>query len=281
MKKNKTGDAGILSWHASDEHRAPKSSTKPSPKPSIEHKGQRPLLSQTSLVESIFRCDLRPSPTQKTVLDSLFSGPLLLKTLLINAGNKPRTPLDASMFLMRHHGELEPYLYSGNRSESVDLLKNLVVQWASHIPARVELQFPGDCSVSASSQIFLPIPRFGLVNVQNPSRLIDARRGARYEPTFAVVHSSLGYLVEIVFIRSAAGHAHARETEKETSKAEPRIQPASGRLGFSNFLEVFDNRVNQGLMDELRISRRFAKPDFAALEGRAVMGGLPSLGKRR
>jgi hypothetical protein len=280
MKKKETADGGILSWRAPSAGHAMKRPAKLDRTSSIAHEDKRPADLQRLTVESVFRCDLRPSPAQKVVLDSLFSGPLLLKTLLQNAAQKPRTSLDASLFLLHHHGELEPYLYSGNRAESVDLLKNLVVQWGSRIPERIELQFSGDCSVSASNQVFLPIPRLGMVAVQNISRLIDARSGARYRPTFAVVHSSLGYLVEIVFVRSAAAVPHAHDTAK-APKVVPGTQSVSARFGFSSFLTLFDNRVNQGLMEELRISRRFAKPDFGALEGREVTGGLPSLGKRR
>jgi hypothetical protein len=277
-------NVGILSWRASDEPHATKSLTKPFRKPSTEQESRQPVETQAPLVESIFRCDLRPSPAQKTVLDSLFSGPVLLKALLSKAAQRPQTSQETSMFLLEHHEELQPYLFAGNRSESVDLLKKLIIQWAARVPSLIELQFSGDCSVSASNQVFLPIPRLGTVAIQNESRMIDARHRSHYKPAFALVHSTLGYLIEIVFVRRDSRPpptASVFEPQKLAQKAAPRAQLASERVGFDNFLMLFDNAVNQSLMNELRISRRFATPDFAALEGKEVPGGLPSLGKRR
>jgi hypothetical protein len=249
-----------------------------------------------SSVESIFRCDLKPSPAQKASLDSLFSGPLLLKALLLKAAQKPKTPQEASMFLLQHRKELQPYLDSGYRGESVDLLKKLIIQWASHIPSLIELQFSGDCSLSDTNQVFLPIPRLGTVAVHNEIRLIEARHRAqsRYKPAFALVHSTLGYLIEIVFLcrdsrppsqlpareSEKAVQVPSRDAEKPTPKKASRTEPASGRLDVGKFVTLF-GALDQRRADETRIARQFVRPDFGALEGRAVQGGLPSLGKRR
>jgi len=277
-------NAGILSWRASDEPHATKSPTKPFRKSSTERESRQPPETPAPLVESIFRCDLKPSPAQKAVLDSLFSGPLLLKALLLQAAQKPQTPHEASMFLLQHHKKLQPYLYSGHRSDSVDLLRMLVIRWASCIPSLIELKFSGDCSVSPSNQVFLPIPRLGTVAVQNEIGLIEARHRSHYNPAFALVHSTHGYLVEIVFLRRdrrPPATPIARGPQKPAPRAAPRTQPASGRIEFDQFLTLFDDAVNQRLMNEVRIARQFVMPDFTALEGKEVLGGLPSLGKRR
>ncbi|MDN7671031.1 hypothetical protein QMA69_13020 [Burkholderia pseudomallei] len=275
-------NVGILSWRASDKP-SPAKSLNPLRKPSTEQQRRQTVETQTLLVNSIFRCDLRPSPAQKAILDSLFSGPLLLRTLLLKAAHKPQTPHEASMFLLENHKELQPYLIAGNRSESVDLLKNLILQWASRIPTLIELQFTGDCSVTPSNQVFLPIPQLGAVPVQNESRLIEARYRSHYKPTFALVHSTLGYLIEIVFVRreilplAAPG---VREPEKPTTKKASRTEPASARLDVGRFVTLF-GALDRARANETRVARNFVKPDFGALEGRAVQGGLPSLGKRR
>jgi hypothetical protein len=249
-----------------------------------------------SPVESIFRCDLKPSPAQKAALDALFSGPLLLKALLLKAAQKPKTPQEASMFLLQHRKELQPYLNSGYRDESIDLLKKLIIQWASSIPSLIELQFSGDCSLSDANQVFLPIPRLGTVAVHNEIRLIEARHRAqsRYKPTFALVHSTLGYLIEIVFLcRDSRPHSqlraretekpvqlHSREAEQSPRKKASRTEPASGRLDVRRFVTLF-GALDQRRANEARIAQEFVRRDFGALEGRAVQGGLPSLGKRR
>ncbi|AFT85064.1 hypothetical protein BUPH_08135 [Paraburkholderia phenoliruptrix BR3459a] len=291
MKKKRNDpkrNDGIVSWHASSGPQVTKSPTKPLRTPLVERGGSPKPETQPTMVESIFRCDLRPTAGQRATLDSLFSGPQFLKKLLLSAEEKPRTPHDASMFLLRHHRELQPYLFAGNRSESIDLLKGLIVQWGSRVPKLIELQFSGDCSISASNEIFFPIPRLGKLPIQNPGRLADARQGSRYNPAFALVHSSLGYLVEIVFTRpSSIGRAldvpKARE-QKSSKSAPAKVAPARAiddRLSFDKFVLLFDDAVNQRLLSEIRIAQRYATPDFNALEGRQVLGGLPSLGKRR
>lgn len=249
-----------------------------------------------SPVESIFRGDLKPSPPQKAALDSLFSGPLLLRALLTKADLKPKTPQEASMFLLEHRKELLPYLDSGYRDDSVDLLKKLILQWASRIPPLIELQFSSDCSLSDTNQVFLPIPRLGTVAVHNEIRLSEARHRAqsRYKPAFALVHSALGYLIEIVFLsrdsRSASQsparesekpvQLRSREAEKLAGKTGSPAEPASGRLDVGRFVTLF-GALDERRANETRIAQQFVRPDFDALEGRAVQGGLPSLGKRR
>ncbi|WJN75569.1 hypothetical protein [Burkholderia anthina] len=250
---------------------------------------------QPSPVESIFRCDLKPSPAQKAALDSLFSGPLLLKALLLKTDQKPKTPKEASMFLLEHREKLQPYLDSRYRDESVDLLKKLVIQWASSVPSLIELQFSGDCSLSDTNQIFLPIPRLGTVPVYNEIRLIEARLRARsrYKPAFTLVRSTLGYLIEIVFLCSdnrSLGQLLTREPEergrqRSHDKASPRkeqsrTEPPSGRLEVGRFVTLF-GALDQRRANETRIAQKFVRSDFSTVEGRAVQGGLPSLGKRR
>ncbi|MEX3950650.1 hypothetical protein AB4Y40_23175 [Paraburkholderia sp. EG287B] len=247
------------------------------------------------IVDTIFRGDLKPTSAQKAVLDSLFSGPLTLKALLKNSAHKPHTPHEASLFLLQHRKELEPYLFTRNRSDSVDLLKRLISQWASRIPTVIELQFSSDCFLSPSNQISLPIPRLSAVAVHNETRLIEARHRAQscYKPAFALVHSTLGYLIEIVFQSRGSRPPDypalevektrlpvPREVEKPPRKKANRAEPASERLDVENFVALF-GALDQRRANETRIAQEFVKPDFGALEGKAMQGGLPSLGKRR
>jgi len=225
----------------------------------------------------------------------LFSGPRLLKTLLLKADQKPKTPKEASMFLLEHRKELQPYLDSGYRDESVDLLKKLILQWASSVPSLIELQFAGDCSLSDTNKISLPIPRLGAVAVHNETRLIEARLRAQsqYKPAFALVHSTLGYLIEIVFLcresrtldqlqtpepkKHGQVHSHDKASPR---KEQSRAEPPNGRLEVRRFVTLF-GALDQRRADETRIAQKFVRSDFGNVQGRAVQGGLPSLGKRR
>lgn len=280
MKKN----TGILSWRACNGSNATKVPTKPFGIPATEHEGEKLQPTRSAPLESILRCELSPSPTQKAILDSLFAGPLLLKELLLKSDRRPRGPQDASLFLLQHYRELQPYLSVNGRSKSVELLKQLILQWATRIPKLIELQFSGDCSISALDQVFLPIPRLGTVTVRNEIELSEKRQGMRYRPTFALIHSTHGYLVEIVFIPRCNRTPFARPARKagKPCPGGPQRRPrATDRIPFDQFVLLFDDHLNQRLMNDIRIARNFVSPDFDALEGKEVLGGLPSLGKRR
>lgn len=293
MKKKRNDpkrDDGIVSWHAPSGRHLARNPTKPFRAGVAEHGGREALDTQTTTIDSVFRCDLRPSAVQRTILESLFSGPVFLKSLVLNAERKPQTPHDASMFLLRHHRELQPYLSTGDRNESVDMLKNLIVQWSASVSRLIEIEFPGDCSISASNEIFFPVHGLGTIAVQNPGRLADARQGSRYKQSFAIVRSSLGYLVEIVFVRRHSiectlverppvAQSKPRDAVRVTPKPKdtPRAKSVEERLMYGDFCKLFSQRR----MMADHVARSFTKPDFNALEGRQLMGGLPSLGKRR
>ncbi|WP_257829842.1 hypothetical protein [Burkholderia glumae] len=250
------------------------------------------LNSPDRLVESVFRCDLKLNFSQKAVLDALFSGPLLLKALLKQVDPKPRTSHEASTFLLRHRRELEPYLATRDRSDSVDLLSQLVIQWGSRSPTVIEIQFSDDCTISASNEIYVPIPRLGGLAVFNESRLIEARYRSRYKPSFTLVHSSLGYMIEIVFLRReetrevvpcASEQLDWRPEGGSTSasaKKRDLLETKAQRIDVARFVALF-GALDRARAAEASVGRNFVRPNFGALEGRSVQGGLPSLGKRR
>lgn len=301
-------NAGILSWHASDQPKvrampsqpalpaarvlAVKTPAKLARESVTASKDVSLLNSPDRIVESVFRCDLKPNSSQKAVLDALFSGPLLLKALLKQVDPKPRTSHDASMFLLRHRRELEPYLATRDRSDSVDLLTQLVIQWGSRSPTAIEIQFCEDCTISGANEIYVPIPRLGGLAVFNESRLAEARYRSRYKPSFALVHSSLGYLIEIVFLRreqtrEVAPYVSGRldlPTEggsaPSIAKKSGRSETKTGRIQVARFVALF-GALDRARAAEARVGKNFVRPDFGTLEGRAVQGGLPSLGKRR
>ncbi|MDQ7979867.1 hypothetical protein QYH69_21745 [Paraburkholderia sp. SARCC-3016] len=302
-------NAGILSWRASDQKKVTATPSEPA-RPATRVLAVKPssklaLQSMTAskevcllhgssdrLVESVFRCDLKPSASQKAVLDALFSGPLLLKALLKQVDPKPQSSHEASMFLLRHRRELEPYLATRDRSDSVDLLTQLVIQWGSRSPTVIEIQFSDDCTISGSNEIYVPIPRLGALAVFNESRLIEARYRSRYKPSFALVHSSLGYLIEIVFLRreetsevvpyvsERLGSRPEGGSASVSAKKREQLKTKTERIEVARFVALF-GALDRARAAEAKVGKNFVRPDFGALEGRAVQGGLPSLGKRR
>lgn len=256
----------------------------PRPAVSVATASPKPVASPAP-VETVFRCELKPTAAQKALLDTLFSGPILLRTLIQRADRKPRSRHDASMFLLQNRKELEPYLAKGNRADAVDFLTNLIVRWASRIPERIEVRFPAYCSLSDSNQVFLPIPRLGGLTSHNEIRLIEARHRSMYKPAFVLAHETHGYTITIVFLRRdihapARGPAHAQAPENRPRREPPHKQPGGAPLESDRFLSLF-RALDHLRADEARIAKQFVKPDFDTLEGRAVHGGLPTLGKRR
>lgn len=273
------GKNGILTWRPpSEQVELPLKTTEkksPSGPQAPKKQGDR---SEKIVLHSL----LKPRESQRTVLDALFAGPLLLRKLLSAAAVKPRSAEEAALFLLMHHKELQPCLYATeNRERSVDLLKRLIVDWALNIPELIELEFPGDCSISATHQVFLPIPRLGTLPVKDEAELVEHMRGRRYSRSFVLIHSAWGYISEISFTGRPANLTTKTPRAPRVGHIKAGDVSQVGRIKFDHYLMMFDSEINARLMNELRVAKRFATPDFSALEGREVLGGLPSLGKRR
>lgn len=229
--------------------------------------------------------ELSPDKRQRGSLDSLFAGPILVVQLL-RAETEPIERQDeASRFLLRNKQALEPYLFTQDRSQAVDLLTSLVLQWSNDPPEEFEILFQGDCSISPDQRIFLPVARLGLLSVSGTDHLQNLRRGTQYEPNFALLCSDGIYRATIPLKRSV--HLPVRQAAPASTAAENREPPKhlkpkrKASFQFSNFLALFNNRVAQHYAQELRVSKQLSTVQFGSLSGKPVQGGLPSLGKRR
>lgn len=226
---------------------------------------------------------LKPREAQKNVLDAIFSGPVLLRKLLADSGVQPRTAEEAGLFLLQHRKALQPYLYASDRTKSVELLKKLVLDWARSSPELIELELPADCSISAGNEVFLPIPKLGLLPVADIEEMQTERKGRRYSPSFILIHSPWGYIAEIELhgVKRAEPKAPVPTVQRPNIRPLAKVNRTSDRIRFDQFMAIFDNALDARLMNELRVASGYVKPDFDALQGRPVRGGLPSLGKGR
>jgi hypothetical protein len=277
-KKN----TGILTWQAPSEVVVKQAPPQPLPKRTCLSNPGRDI-PESAVLHTL----LKPNGKQTSVLDAMFSGPVLIRDLLQKAVHNPKTLEDASLFLLSNHRALQPYLYATDRSRSVELLKHFIAEWAISSPELIELEFPSDCSISAANHVSFPIPKLGTILVNDEQELHDQRRGMKYSPGFVLIHSPWGYIAEIQFARAQRRF----ETEVTLSaplrkpklkpKAQKRPDANTGRISFDQFLFMFDNVLNARLMDEIRVSKKFVTPDFDSLQGWSVAGGLPSLGKHR
>lgn len=286
------GNVGILVWRADAQPSARGSNGRPQPKqngtrpPNAEPAPKAPSKvagASHKPSSALLRSLLKPNEAQKAILDTIFSGPVLLRKLLQESGARPQTQEEASLFLLQHHKALQPYLYANDRSTAVELLKKLVLDWGRSSPELVELEFPHDCSISAKNEVYLPIPRLGVLPVADVDEMKAERKGCRYKRSFVLIHSPWGYIAEIEFRRNVERDTNVSIEAPRPQNKNGRVKPAktSGRIPFAQFMAMFDNALNSRLMSELRISSRYVKPDFDALQGWQLQGGLPSLGKGR
>lgn len=271
MSKN---NSGILSWHSSDElKRRPVKDAKPK-KPKVKERPEPPVLSES--LSQVFK--LQPHASQKSILDGLFSGPILLRTLLSSASKKPKSSEDASLFLLQHHKELQPFLYqASDRGQSIELLKGLILEWGVFIPEMIELEFTSDCSITSDHKIFFPIPRIGTLAAKDSAYLTKCHLEMVYAPSFTLGYSDSGYFAHIDFVQKKRGALMQRQKSAE----KPSQSNSRSKMRVDHFLMIFESKLQSILMDEMRASKSFVSTNYDSIRGWEMPGGLPSLGKRR
>ena len=244
------------------------------------------------------RIPVFPRPAQKDVLDGLFAGPRLIRQLLAECTEPISTDEDASLFMLKHYKHLQPHLYSQRRDDAVNLLRRLIKEWSVAMPEDIELLFPGDCSISAEQQIYLPIPGLGTLSPLDAEAVKRLRARRRYEDGFVLLNKKSKYFVDVAFEKSefrepqelssainVGQHPALRSThEAKSHKSYPptrdkKLRPSA--IHIDSFLSMFNNTINRRLMEQLKVSQQYSRTNFDKLEGWGVNGGLPSLGKHR
>lgn len=240
-------------------------------------------------VETIASVLLAPSPKQRLQLDQLFSGPLLVSKILRDEGKPIRWAEEASFFLLRNINLLEPFLFTQDRDHAIDLLKSLILCWSNKPPSKIGIAFKSNCSISSANQVFFPVAHLGTLGVDAPADFLESRRGATYRDRFSLVCDGASFYAEIPFLCrperiEKQGDGVGRKpniTKSQTAIKKGRLDKASQNFEYDSFMRMFVQRVNEKIMQELKISKSLKTVQFSELSGRAVQGGLPSLGKRR
>ncbi len=150
-------------------------------------------------------------------------------------------------------------------------MSRLILEWSRDLPVEVNLSFSGNCSISDNGFFWFPIQGLALLSPKNINQLRDITNGYLYTKNFAILKSRGNYFATIQTIVVVDKASGAENTSKK-SKA---------NLSYEDYIAAFDIVANKNIQDGLKLSRGYAKPDFNAIEGREVQGGLPSLGKRR
>ncbi|MDN2677675.1 hypothetical protein [Janthinobacterium sp. SUN033] len=101
-----------------------------------------------------FRSRLDLTPAQRSVIDSMFAGPIEVLRCVANFSKPITSTQDASMFLLLHRADIAPYIV-GNRDAVLEMLKELVVHLANDAPDHLTLTLH-HWSLSANGSVRLP-----------------------------------------------------------------------------------------------------------------------------
>lgn len=208
-------------------------------------------------------------------LDSFFMLPKTLANILESSENELTNLSSAKLFLLSKLNELLPALTVRDREQSIDAINNFVSLWLSSHQAATRLSFEVGCSIKLDCS-FVWLPELQNIGLANPAAFLQKWRSnwTRYLNNFDLISSQEGYFVEIQFVQKNTPDNANKPITKKTNSSGTKFG------GGVRANELF--RALKLCRIELdKIGRAYVKPDFGALNGRPIQGGLPSLGRRR
>lgn len=259
-------------------HKDKRAPSRPSPAPP----GARPLSRPIEATRVKLRLQL--SEKQRTRLEGLFRAPLALAGLLRAYPQRLVTPTDASVFLLSNRKELDGYINPDARGRVVDLLTELLLQWAGDPPDSIGIDFD-DVSLTPDQKVYLPLEGFRGVEVAEPLQLLELRKGRRFSTPFTLFEEDKHFMVALTLEPKVRANQQVQGVKQLGIDNKPKaIQLKPGqplpyisgmrnqpkeprqRVLFSKYCGVFSGGL---------------KPmNWDGLSGRGVNGGLPSLGKK-
>lgn len=259
-------------------------------------KGREPVQTNVLELKTVVertRVVLQPTAPQKIALSEMFDAPQVLATLLRLHPGKIRNPGDASIFLLQNRKVLDRFINPRARSESIDLLTEMLMQWSENPPDVIGIDFDEDCSISAQQEIYLPMTGFRRLAILDPEELIEKRMGSQYEGPFTLFREDKFFIVTFNLVKRLAvtkftESLAVKPTKPKVTKSNKFVIPElilrpgspkpyiSGlryqkneprrRVLYTNFSQVFGGGMRA--------------MNWGGLSGWGVNGGLPSLGKR-
>ena len=239
---------------------------------------------------------LKPDPRQFSLLEAMMEGPVFLQRLIAMSVNQIDTIEHAASFLDKNWKRLVPYMFGRNSGQTPRAMEHLILRLANEPLEEFYLEFPANCTLTASQRVLFPIPNLAAVSVEDNVVLEIARKGTKHSGSFTLLRTQNGYSVGIEFERIALPpqrstsqvikkkvHSHTSPSQNIaiTSHSKPRLQQRRAGMSAQEFLTSFNNRVTAHLKQQLAVSRQFTTTRFTDLSGWGVSGGLPSLPKRR
>jgi len=215
------------------------------------------------------------SEKQQLKLQALFMAPKALATLIRGYEQPLKTAADASVFLLANRKALDGFINPETRERSVNLLTELLLQWAGNPPDSIGIDFD-DVSLTPDQKVYLPLEGFRAVTVQSPMGLSVERKGRRFSTPFTLFEQEKRFYVAFTLEPKAPSvPAQIKPKEIKLLPGQPlpyisgrRDAPREPRqrILFSRYSGVFTGGVKT--------------MNWSGLSGWGVNGGLPSLGKR-
>ena len=230
------------------------------------------------------RVVLYPNDQQLRCLQMLFHAPQVLASLLRDYPEKISSITDSSIFLLQHKKELDPFIDPRTRSESVDILTELLIQWSVEQPEAIGIDFE-NCSISEHGEIYLPLDNLRSLPVIDRWDLNHQINGSRWGSRFTLFQEGPAFIVAFDLLRKVKVQAKL-DKRKVSQRHPPEMAP---RLRGNSPEISKKSRSIQHRKEPKRpvLYSRFAGAfgaglrgmNWGGLQGWGVSGGLPSLGK--
>jgi primosomal protein N' len=201
---------------------------------------------------------------------------------LLKASLKPiATVVEAKLFLLENFKDLSQIIQTHDRSLAIEALNEFLPLWLKQKEPINRLSIPDGCELAADSKFVRLGADIGWLMVKDASVLKSQRLDWQtFRRDFDLIRDKNKYYVEILVTVDQRKQAVSRTPQQSTfNKTDKNFELVNFKKGL-NSLDLF--KAMSLILKELdKVAFAFAKPNFDALEGRPVSGGIPGSGKRK
>ena len=200
-------------------------------------------------------------------LTNLFLLPEHICSLLDSANQPLNTVEEAKLFLLTKFKDIISLASQVEREFFIAQLTIYLKYWLKYKAVPTRFSFSKDCSLQRNGSSAW-IKGLGHLSVEDPVWLSHqvCKNWHFYHHAFDIIKINKVFYVQVKVQPKVASN----KANKQHSEFGQGINTSSFLDQLSNYLKFID-----------KVSSKFTKTDYARLEGREVLGGLPSLGKRR
>ncbi|HEY9268201.1 MAG TPA: hypothetical protein VIO39_01960 [Methylotenera sp.] len=232
----------------------------------------------TSQKFNIERIALAKDPRTSAKIDSYFSLPRTLVDILQSSPTEINDLFSAKIYLLKNLSKIKSSIEFNQNIESVySAIEQFITYWLSSKKNITRLSFEDNCTIKAdATQVWLP--EIGTLNVLNPEDLKHRRvtHWKGYLKKFDLVCVSKGYFIEIPYFPSPKSKFSIINSPNTNHQQNHEVSNFGMGLHAINLFRA----LKQHDIDTRKFAAGFKKTNYSELNGFAVQGGLPSLGKK-